>query len=73
MQARIKSEGVLWKDLNKFIVREAIPPNTDNPWNLAYSLVPKLLTAVFGPQDTGWHTYRDAESKTRVKGDLKSE
>lgn len=66
MQERIKAGGVLWKDLNSFIARRAVPANTDDPWALAYSLVPKMLTAVFGQQGTGWHSYRNADDKTCV-------
>lgn len=67
LQSRIRSEGVLWKELNTFIVRKAVPPNTDDPWALAYSLVPKMLIAIFGQQGTGWHTYRNSDHKTCVK------
>jgi hypothetical protein len=59
--------GVLWKDLNIFILRKAIPPNTDNPWPLAYSLVAKMLNRVLGDQGTAWHSYPDANTKTCVK------
>lgn len=66
LKDRIMKDGVLWKDLNSFICRKAVPPNADDPWALAYSLVPKMLNAIFGMQGTGWHTYRNSDNKTCV-------
>lgn len=67
LKSRVGKEGVLWKDLNIFIVQKAVPKNTDNAWDLAYSLVPKMLNAVFGEQGTGWHSFRNDAGKTCVK------
>jgi len=59
--------GILWREINVFIVRKCVPKNTDDPWGIAYPMVPKLMTRVFGEQGTAWHSYRDANGKTRVK------
>lgn len=60
-------QGVLWSEINTFIFRKAIPKNTDNPWGIAFPMVPKLMTRVFGDRGTAWHTYRDGNGKTCVK------
>ena len=66
MEQKIKN-GILWKDLNVFIFQKAVPKNTDDPWKIAFNLVPKMLNGVYGAQNTAWHSYTNADGKKCVK------
>lgn len=57
--ARIESqEGVAWGSI-KALFLEHLPLELDDRDRLAYELVPKVLSRLFGEQGQGWETYRN--------------
>ena len=46
-----------------------MPDTLEDRNQLAYDLVPKAMNQVFGPQDEGWHSFKNEERnfKTYVK------
>jgi hypothetical protein len=58
--------GIPWKNLNAFIFYKVVPKNTDDPWKIAYNLVPKMLNGFYGPQNTAWHCYTNEDGKKCV-------
>ena len=38
----------------------------DDGWQVAYNTVPKVLNAIYGPQNQEWHTFKN-DGKTWVK------
>jgi DNA helicase HerA-like ATPase len=69
MRAKIESpDGVAWGALNGYFF-ERVPANLDNRKDLAYHLVKKALTEIYGKQDEGWDTYKNqARNTTYVRG-----
>ncbi len=54
---RLRRYGVPWRGVQERL-KEEFPDLLTDRDNIAYSLVPKALDAVFGPQETGWTTER---------------
>jgi hypothetical protein len=63
--AKAEGEGVAWGSLKALILQEVLPPQMDEheKQDLAYQLVPHVMTKVFGDQNTGWHSFK-AQSKS---------
>ena len=55
---QLGGQGYSWGGLRKLIAG-ALPTTIDNPGQLAYDLIPKVLIAVFGPRDVGWHSFKN--------------
>ena len=70
IKAQLETTGMLWGKFQQFVQEKAVPPNTDDRWQVAYNTVPKVLNAVFGPQNQGWHTFK-SDGKTWVKAGRK--
>jgi hypothetical protein len=63
-------EGVAWGAIRAFFV-ERLPPHLDDKSQLAYQLVRKAMTHLYGTQDQGWESYRHPTKNTayvRKKG-----
>ncbi len=59
LMARIESqEGAAWGSIKALFV-EHLPPELDDRDRLAYELVPKVLSRLFGEQGKGWETHRN--------------
>ncbi len=67
---RISHDGLAWGHLKAFFI-SALPPTLDDRSSIAFSLVPKALNQMFGPQHEGWHTFKrartDGSSSTYVR------
>src|SRR5262249_16456603 len=66
VRARLDGEGVPWGILNKIIKERALPSTMDDAYRVAYNLVPKVLDAIYGPQNQRWHSFK-RDGKTWVK------
>jgi hypothetical protein len=66
VRQQLESEGIPWIVVQKFIYDKAIPPQTDDSWQIAYNTVPKALSVIYGGQGQGWHGFR-REGKMWVK------
>ena len=53
------SEGVAWGAIKAFFL-EHLPTHLDDRSQLAYQLVKKSMTQLYGPQDQGWDAYRNS-------------
>lgn len=62
----IETNGIAWGALSAKI-SEKMPATVDDAKQEAYRLVPPALSAVFGAQDIGWHSYRNEKSITYIK------
>ncbi len=59
LMARIESqEGAAWGSIKAFFL-EHLPHELDDRDQLAYQLVPKALTRLFGAQNEKWETYKN--------------
>ena len=59
LMARIEShEAAAWGSIKAFFL-EHLPQELDDRDQLAYQLVPKALTRLFGAQNQGWETYKN--------------
>ncbi|MBI4890908.1 MAG: DUF87 domain-containing protein [Acidobacteria bacterium] len=59
LMAKIDSpEGAAWGSVKAFFL-EHLPPEMDDRNQLAYQLVAKAMTRVFGPQNESWEAYRN--------------
>jgi len=56
---RLKQYGVPWKGVQEPL-KDSLPDLLSDRDNIAYRLVPKAMTAVFGEQEVGWKTERRA-------------
>jgi hypothetical protein len=67
LRRRLGAEGVPWSDVTTALWRH-LPPAIDRAerWALAFRLVPKALSELFGPRDRAWETYR-VDGKTWVR------
>lgn len=64
---RLNGDGQAWGGLVSAL-SAALPETLDDRQDLAYRLVPKVLSALFGPQDIGWHSFKHPQSgKTWVR------
>jgi hypothetical protein len=63
--SRIRDEGVPWGELKGFLA-ERLPETLDDRDRIAYQLVAKAMTEIFGKQNETWHT----EKKPNKKGSL---
>lgn len=57
------SEGAAWGAIKAFFL-EHLPPHLDDLGQLAYQLVKKAMTQLYGPQDQGWEHYRHPKKNT---------
>lgn len=51
-------DGVAWGTIKAFL-KDHLPEHLDDRDNIAYRLVKKALTHVYGPQDQAWKAYRN--------------
>ncbi len=58
---RINGQGHPWGGLLG-VLSAALPDTLDDRQRLAYRLVPRALNAIFGPQDEGWHSFRNPQT-----------
>ncbi|RME10913.1 MAG: DUF87 domain-containing protein [Bacteroidetes bacterium] len=49
--------GAIWYEVQKFLA-SYLPEEMDNREDFAYQLVPRVVSAILGPQGEGWHTIR---------------
>jgi DNA helicase HerA-like ATPase len=70
--SKIRERGAAWGEVKACLVRH-LPPNLEDRDDVAYRLVPKAMTEVFGRQDDGWHAYKNADrnNKTYVRAGRK--
>lgn len=54
---RLQNNGLPWRGVQERL-KEEIPHHLANPDGIAYSLVPKAMTFVFGPQGSAWVTVK---------------
>ncbi|MBU6460177.1 MAG: DUF87 domain-containing protein [Proteobacteria bacterium] len=65
--AKIESaDGAAWGSVKAFFL-EHLPAHLDNRDDLAYRLVKKAVTDIYGVQDQGWETFRNAVGKTYIR------
>jgi len=57
----INHDGIPWGALKAFFI-SALPPTLDDRDSIAYSLVPKALNRMFGPQHVGWRAFKRARA-----------
>lgn len=63
---KIKSaEGVAWGAIKAFC-KERLPEHLDGRDDLAYHLVRKAMTQIYGPQRQAWEAFRNAKGTTCV-------
>lgn len=55
LMSRLEKSGVPWRAIQEFL-KSALPQGLENRSNAAYRLVPRVMDAAFGPQNTGWKT-----------------
>lgn len=56
---RLRNFGVPWRGVQENL-KEKLPETLEERERVAYDLVPKAMTAVFGKQDVGWMTEKRA-------------
>ena len=56
-------EGCAWGALKKFLF-DQLPDTLSDRDQLAFTLVPEALTAIYGPCGRGWHSYKHPERNT---------
>lgn len=64
---RLRNFGVPWRGVQENL-KEKLPETLEERDRVAYDLVPKAMTAVFGKQDVGWMT----EKRASKSGDGKT-
>jgi hypothetical protein len=63
----LNGDGVPWGAL-KACIKDKLPRTAADPDKLAYDLVPATLSVLFGPQDIGWHSFKNPNTgKTWVR------
>lgn len=60
------SEGAAWGTIKAFFL-ENLPIHLDNRDQLAYQLVKKAMTHLYGPQDQGWDSFRNPANTTYLR------
>ncbi|MFZ2642948.1 MAG: ATP-binding protein [Verrucomicrobiia bacterium] len=69
VSASLDGEGMPWGKLQRFIYIEANLQSMDEGFNrVAYSMVPKVLNSIYGPQNQGWHSFKRDEKAWVKKG-----
>jgi hypothetical protein len=68
MMEKIKGDGVAWGGLKHFLL-SSLPSTLDDRDKIAYQLVPKALTEIFGPQNQGWNSFKK-NNATYVKAEV---
>lgn len=64
---KIKSaDGVAWGTIKAFC-KERLPEHLDGRDDIAYHLVRKAMTQLYGPQRQRWETFRNAKGTTCVR------
>ena len=63
LRAGIEGTGIAWGAI-KAMFREMIPETFEDRDQRAHELVPRTLTAVYGPRGSGWHVYKHRERGT---------
>jgi uncharacterized protein len=64
LKGRIESsDGAAWGSIKAFLM-DHLPKGLDNANDIAYHLVPKALTAIYGKQNEAWSTYRHPAKNT---------
>ncbi len=67
---KIKStEGAAWGTIKAFC-KERLPEHLDGRDDLAYHLVRKAMTQIYGPQGQGWETFRNAKGTTCLRAQV---
>ena len=61
--SKIRTDGVAWGAI-KALLLKSLPMSLQDRDELAYGLVPKALTQVFGTQGDGWHSFRHPGRQT---------
>jgi hypothetical protein len=64
--------GAAWGTIQA-VLRDKLPRTLldSERHDLAYRLVPKALDTLYGPRNSGWHTFKNAEGRTYVRADRK--
>ena len=55
-----------WRGL-MVALEKHLPENVDGRNDLAYQLVPKALTRLYGPRDQGWESFKNDRGITYVR------
>jgi hypothetical protein len=64
LTSKIESEeGVAWGAIRAFFA-ERLPPHLDDRSQLAYQLVRKAMTHLYGAQEQGWESYKHSSRNT---------
>jgi len=66
VRQQLEGAGMSWGLLRNFIKDQAVPANMDDGLQVAYSMVPKVLTALYGLQNQSWYAFKH-DGKTWVK------
>ena len=66
IQAKLQGAGMSWGALLYFIKDAALPATMDDAGQVAYNMVPKVMNSIYGPQNTGWHGFKN-NGKTWIK------
>ncbi len=67
MMAQISGDGIKWGQIQRFIFERAQLQTMDGGFdNVAYNMVRRVLDAIYGPQNQGWHSFK-REGKAWVK------
>lgn len=64
--SKISGEGIAWGTI-KHLLKKKLPSSLEDLDDRAYQLVRKALDEILGPQNEGWHSFRNHENKTYVK------
>jgi hypothetical protein len=64
MEKLTSSTGVAWGSLKAYFL-ERLPQGLDKRDTIAYEMVAKVLTQLFGKQETGWEGYQNVERGTK--------
>lgn len=62
MMDELPHDGVPWGGVMACIA-DHLPATLDDPEEEAFHLVPKVLTAIFGERDEGWHAFQSSCSR----------
>lgn len=59
-------EGIAWGKVNA-IIEDRLPETLEDRKNRAYKLTPKVMTEIYGQQNSGWHTYKNSKGTLYIK------
>lgn len=63
IKAKIESStGVAWRAVQE-LIKQHLPEYLDDRDQVAYNLVPKVLTDLYGQQSKGWESYKHSSTK----------